>query len=115
MMFRFSEQNFDELAAHLMRRGKGIFDIVELEGFLTAIVIGPNSIAPTLWLPKFWGGAPKFEDLAEINHFTGLIMGYHNDIVGDFEHSTQMFEPTFYESQVDGERIVIVDDGAAAF
>jgi uncharacterized protein len=112
----FSEQDFDELSAWLMRRGKGIFDIVELEGFLTAIVIGPNAIPPTVWLPKVWGGTePKFKDLAETNRFVALVMSYHNEIVGDFEHSPQTFEPTFYESDVDGERVVIVDEWCAGF
>jgi len=116
MMNRFSEQDFDELAGRLRRRAKGIFDIVELEGFLTAIVIGPNSIIPMLWLPKIWGGAqPKFQDLAELNHFTALIMAYHNEIVGEFEHSPQMFEPTFYESEVEGRRIAIVDEWCSGF
>ena len=38
----FSDEEFDELAAWLERRSTGIGDIVELEGLLTAIVIGPN-------------------------------------------------------------------------
>jgi hypothetical protein len=35
-----SDKDFEDLSDWLMRRGRGIFDIVELDGFLTAIVIG---------------------------------------------------------------------------
>jgi yecA family protein len=62
-----SNDTFDELADCLTLRRTGITDAVELEGLLTALVIGPNTVSPTLWLPKVWGGrAPKFKDLAEI-------------------------------------------------
>ena len=47
----FTDDQFEELAAWLERRSKGIVDIVELEGFLTAIVIGPNTLSPNTWLP----------------------------------------------------------------
>jgi hypothetical protein len=52
----FSNDDFEALSEWLMRRGKGIFDVVELEGFLTAIVIAPNRLSPLAWLPKVWGG-----------------------------------------------------------
>ena len=52
----FSDEDFETLGNWLVRRAKGISDIVELEGFLTAIVIGPNTLSPLAWLPKVWGG-----------------------------------------------------------
>lgn len=44
-----SDQDFEVLDEWLLRRGKGITDIVELEGFLTAIVIGPSTVSPSQW------------------------------------------------------------------
>jgi tetratricopeptide (TPR) repeat protein len=77
----FTNDEFEELAAWLERRSKGISDIVELEGLLTAVVIGPNWVHPTIWLAKAWGGKnPKFQDLEELNRFVGLVMGLHNDL-----------------------------------
>jgi len=88
----FSDEAFDQLAEWLSRRRTGITDIVELEGFLTAIVIGPNTVSPMLWLPKVWGGrTPKFKDLAELNQFVALVMGLHNDIALVFEQTPQSF------------------------
>ncbi|MGC1389054.1 MAG: UPF0149 family protein [Steroidobacteraceae bacterium] len=99
----FTDEDFEELAAWLERRRAGITDIVELEGFLTSIVIGPNTLSPNAWLPKVWGGkAPKFKDLEEMNHFIALVMGLHNDLVLIFDQAPAEFRPTFYESKVRG-------------
>src|SRR5476651_2138603 len=107
----FSEECFETLADWLMRRATGMFDIVELEGFLTAIVIGPNTLSPLKWLPRVWGGkAPKFKDLDEMNRFTHLVMGFYNSIVSTFEYAPEQFTPTFYERKVGSKAIVIVDE-----
>src|ERR1022692_2995557 len=114
--FPFSDETFDELAAWLERRSTGITDIVELEGFLTAIVIGPNTLSPNAWLPKVWGGkAPKFKDLEEMNHFIALVMGLYNDLVLIFDQAPDQFRPTFYESKVGGRRVQIVDEWCVGF
>jgi uncharacterized protein len=112
----FTDDEFEELAVWLERRRAGITDIVELEGFLTAIVIGPNALSPNAWLPKVWGGkAPKFKDLGELNHFIGLVMGLHNDLALIFDQAPEQFRPTFYESKVQGRRIQIVDEWCGGF
>ena len=112
----FSDQAFEELDAWLMKRGKGMYDIVELEGFLTAIVIGPNALSPMAWLPKVWGGkTPKFKSLDEMNRFMALVMGYYNDIVMWFEYQPERFQPTFYESRFEGKRVFVVDEWCVGF
>jgi yecA family protein len=59
-----TDDDYDELADWLEHRRIGITDIVELEGFLTALVIGPNAVSPIVWLPKVWGGRkPKLRTL----------------------------------------------------
>lgn len=112
----FSEQALDTLDAWLRRRPVGLFDIVTLEGFLTAIVIGPNAISPVQWLPKVWGGrAPKFRDLDELNRFTALVMAYHNHIAVHFETDPTHFAPTFYQNKVGRKTILIVDEWCEGF
>ncbi len=112
----FTDDQFEKLAAWLERRPAGIFDIVELEGLLTALVIGPNAVHPSLWLPKVWGGKnPKFKDLTELNHFIALVMGLHNDLALIFDQAPDQFEPTFHESQGAGRPIQIVDEWCFGF
>ena len=45
----------EELDDWLMKRCDGIYDVSTLEGFLTAILIGPTILLPSVWLPKIWG------------------------------------------------------------
>jgi uncharacterized protein len=112
----FTDDEFDELAAWLERRSKGITDIIELEGLLTALVIGPNLLHFTTWLPKVWGGKdPKFKDRAELNRFLTLVMGMHNDLALIFDQAPEQFRPTFYESKVGGRRVQIVDEWCVGF
>jgi uncharacterized protein len=112
----FSDDDFEQLNAWLLRRARGICEIVTLEGFLTAIVIAPNTISPMLWLPKVWGkGKPQFKDLEELNHFTALVMGLYNEIAGCFEQNHAAFEPSFYERRFDDQTVVIVDEWCDGF
>jgi uncharacterized protein len=112
----FSDYDHQQLSGWLARRSTRIRDIVELEGFLTAIVIGPNTLSPAGWLQTVWGGRqPKFKDFDDLNRFVALVMGYHNDIVACFEQDAERFEPTFYESKVGGKRVLIVDEWCVGF
>ncbi|MBX9741283.1 MAG: UPF0149 family protein [Beijerinckiaceae bacterium] len=52
-----------------------------LDGFLSGVVVCPNLILPSEWLPVIWGGAgPVFEDEHGANEILGLIMARYNEI-----------------------------------
>ena len=85
----------------------------DLDGFLTGVVIGPELILPSEWLPVIWGGGePEFETDTEMNTIIGTIMGRYNEIVTRFESDPYQFEPLFLEGQ-NGE--VIVSDWVGGF
>lgn len=112
----FSDEDFDLLEAWLERRGKGILDIVELEGFLTAVAIGPVTLMPSRWLPRVLGGRNSgFRTKQEFNEFLRLVMGFYNHIIMWFQHDPENFEPTFYERRVKGKRIFVVDEWCWGF
>jgi uncharacterized protein len=112
----FSEDDFEHLDAWLRKRGKGICEIVTLEGFLTAILIGPNTISPDLWLPRVWGkGKPQFKDLQELNRFVGLVMGFYNELAGCFAQDPGSFEPSFYERPLNDKTVIIVEEWCDGF
>jgi len=60
-----------------------------LDGYLHAIVMGPEIIMPQKWLPNVWGqeedASPAFSDLEQFNHFISLVMRHYNSIVAAFE------------------------------
>lgn len=88
----FSDDDFEALDDCLQRRGKAIFDIVVLDGFLTPIVIGPNTLPPMLWFSRVFGrGAPKFRDIEKSSQFTALVLGFYKNLVAWFEHEPAKF------------------------
>ena len=85
----------------------------DLDGFLTGIVVGPELILPSEWLPVIWGGEePEFQTEAEMRTGLGTIMGRYNQIVACFTSDSDDFEPIFLEGP-EGE--VIASDWAGGF
>jgi uncharacterized protein len=85
----------------------------DLDGFLTGIVVGPELILPSEWMPMIWGGVqPEFETEAEMRTVLGTIMGRYNEIADCFNTDPTAFEPIFLEGP-EGE--VIASDWAGGF
>ena len=60
-----SDKEFDELDAFLLsdRTSDDAMTMDTLHGFLTAILIGPETIMPSEWLPKVWGDDASADDV----------------------------------------------------
>ena len=85
----------------------------DLDGFLTGIVVGPELIVPSEWLPVIWGGGePEFTTEAEMRTVLETIMGRYNEIVACVTSDPDDFEPIFLEGP-EGE--VIASDWAGGF
>jgi uncharacterized protein len=85
----------------------------DLDGFLTGIVVGPELILPSEWLPVIWGGGePEFKTEAEMRTVFGAIMGRYNEIIACLDSDPENFDPIFMEGP-EGE--VIASDWAAGF
>ena len=84
----------------------------DLDGFLTAVAVGPLPIPPEEWLAVVWGGAaPVFRSAREEKLVTAAIMGRYQEIVAGLELHPPVVEPVFYER----EGYVIVSDWAEGF
>ncbi len=54
----------------------------ELDGFLAGVIVCPDLIAPSEWLPLIWGEeAPDFKNEKHAQDILDLIMGHYNDII----------------------------------
>ncbi|MBO9714464.1 MAG: UPF0149 family protein [Sphingomonas sp.] len=54
----------------------------ELDGFVTGVIVSPEPIPPSDWLPRIWnGGEPPFETDGEAERFVALVMRHHDDTV----------------------------------
>lgn len=74
----------------------------ELDGFLTAITIGPELILPSEWLPQIWRGEePEFADTEEARRVMTAIMGRYNEILTTLAQAPLELEPIL-DYEMDG-------------
>lgn len=89
-----------------------------LDGYLTAIVIGPKTVMPSLWLPGVWGpteaDAPEFESTEQAQRILTLIMRHMNGIVWSLQRNPDDFDPLFDSFKHPGKRREYVDGEAWA-
>ena len=107
--------DLDELAEYLDsdQSPEDCLGLSDLDGFLTGIIIGPDLIMPSEWLPMIWADEePGFKSTTHAETIIGLIMSRYNDIATGFMSDPEKFEPIFWKMPA-GE--VIVMDWAAGF
>jgi len=107
--------DLDALDAYLRsdRSPADCMDISQLDGFLAGVVIGPEMIAPSEFLPVIWGGdEPEFADTAEAELVLGSILGRYNELVDGLAATPPEYAPLFWEDQA-GNRIT--EDWAVGF
>jgi uncharacterized protein len=114
-----AEEEVRELEVFLMSDATpdDCMDIATLDGFLTALAVGPELVPPSEWLPRIWGGReePVFESSAQAERFMAILMRRFNDICRMLgEHGTG-FEPLLYTREVDGEAVRIGEDWCVGF
>jgi len=68
-------------------RVKRSMSVPMVDGFLTAIVIGPEPVMPSDYMPWIWDWKrgkkdPGFADLDEANRILGYVMGMNNRVAG---------------------------------
>lgn len=114
-----NEEEFDELEEFLLyeKTPDGCMDISTLDGFLTCLIIGPDTIMPSRWLPAVWGETPSDEMIwdsrKESEHYIGLLMSYYNSISQEFQNN--LYEPLFYISKINGKEYTIIDEWCWGF
>jgi uncharacterized protein len=85
----------------------------DLDGFLTGIVVGPELIPASEWLPVIWGGEePQFQTETEMRTVLSTIMDRYNEIAACLSSDPDDFEPIFWAGP-EGE--VIASDWAGGF
>ena len=58
-------------------------DLEEVDGFFTALIVGPELVMPSLYLPVLWGGegeGPDYDSLEQAEYVTTLLMRHWNTI-----------------------------------
>jgi uncharacterized protein len=110
-----SEDEIEELDDFLMSESTSYetMSIDALDGYLTAIVIGPITLDFNQWFLGIWGpteeDAPNFESEEEAQHIIDLIIRQMNGIVSQFEDDHNDIEPIFVAIVHEGDTREYVD------
>jgi uncharacterized protein len=107
--------DLDALSAYLLsdRSPPDCMDVSQLDGFLAGVLVGPDLIMPSEFLPVVWGGGqPDFADAAEAEAILGSILGRYNEIAGSLDASPPSFAPVFWQDQAGNS---ITEDWAVGF
>jgi uncharacterized protein len=98
-----TDAEFDRLSSIMERIGDNrSMNIEQLDGFLAALICGPEIVRPSEYLPVIWGGDMVLEDSFRaqpiLQDFLSLIMRYWNAIA-DTLHSGEVFLPLLIEDE----------------
>lgn len=113
-----SPDEIDELSEFMLSDAMPAegMDISALDGFLTAMVIGPAPLPADEWLPLICGGEePRFDSEEQILWLTEQILRLANTIVERLAADPPAFEPILYAEEVEGETHWIADSWCNAF
>ena len=98
-----SDAELDELEAFLASDAvpQDCMDLEMLDGYLTAVVSGPEVIQPSEWLPQVWsdGGksaAPAFVDNEQAQRIMGLVLRHMVGIQRTLGEAPTRFRPLLY-------------------
>ena len=74
-----TDTELDQLSAILARFGdKRSMNLEQLDGFLAALICGPELVPPSKYLPEIWGDQTVFEDASSAQAFMSLLVRHWN-------------------------------------
>jgi uncharacterized protein len=67
--------------------------MVELDGYLTAVLVGPALIMPSQWMKGVWGDDPVFADKDEAQAVLNALMLHYNAIIKEIDKGPKLYRP----------------------
>jgi uncharacterized protein len=77
-----TEQELDQLESMLdseIFKGEAM-TLDMLQGYLCAVISGPDAIPPSVWLPEALGEAPEYPSSVQAEEAMGLVMKFYNTL-----------------------------------
>jgi len=96
-----TEAEYDRLEALLgLGLGEGAMNLEEMDGFFAALICGPVTVPPSVYLDEIWGGGEApFADVTELEEFLNLAMRHWNLIAGLLATPDQIFLPLLWTEE----------------
>ena len=111
------EDELDELDAFLGSEavGKEAMDVSMLDGFLTALAVGPSNLPPALWLPAIWGEGVSWPSERVAERMRALVLRHANGILLQLREEPENFDPLLWERELDGKRVTEIGEWCSGF
>jgi uncharacterized protein len=117
-----TNQEIEELDAFLLSDDdrENAMDVSGVDGFLCAVLSGPNVIMPSEWMRWVWDSAegkqsPEFTSEKQAQRILDLLMRHANDIAVTLTEVPQYYEPLFLERDHKGRTVSIVDEWCCGY
>ena len=68
-------------------------NVVELDGYVAALIVCPHTIPPSEWLPGVWGSHIGFEDAEGTEATIAAVMGHYSRIARELAESPEDYAP----------------------
>ena len=111
------DDELDELDAFLRSDaiGDDAMDLSMVDGFLTALAVGPTNLPPALWLPEVWrqGVSWTSEKLAE--RMRSLVLRHANTLLLYLREEPEDFEPLLWEREDEGRQLPVIGEWCSGF
>jgi len=88
-----------QLERELLSLSDGAMLLEELDGFVAGLLVCPELIKPSEWLPVVWGSEegdePAFDSLDHLNRVIGVVMEHYNDVARTLIERPARYDPLF--------------------
>ncbi|CAN5473882.1 YecA family protein [soil metagenome] len=79
----------------LMTLGENAMILSQLDGYLAGIMVCPDLILPSEWLPGLWGAGEEPDDSEETDRLVALIVAHGNDVLDTLRRRPDRYAPIF--------------------
>ena len=95
-------------------------DVSTFDGFICAVLSGPNLIMPSEWMRWVWDQedgeqSPEFASEKQEKRILSLLIGHANVLAFTLTYGAQHYEPLFYDRKVEGRSVSIVDEWCCGY
>jgi uncharacterized protein len=117
-----TDREIGELEAFLLAEDslEHPMDFYTFDGFICAVLSGPNTIMPSEWLRWVWDREkgeqpPEFTSEKQAKRILSLLIGHANVLAFTLMHGPQHYEPRFYSHKIEGNRVPVVDEWCCGY
>ena len=117
-----SNREIKELHAFLLAEDglENPMDFFTFDGFICAVLSGPNTIMPSEWLRWVWDQErgeqpPEFSSEKQAKRILSLLIGHANVLAFTLIHGPQHYEPLFYSHKIEGNSVPIIDEWCCGY